>query len=170
MFLMKGMSVEKVQKKYLKKDEQIIWSKVTDYVKLHWDFSIVTICFGLVFIFAGNVSVITDGVSIENLMFAAVFSIAGIVIILSTHDVTGSYFITNKRVLIFSEKLCRKIEFREISMVYVSTEKKTGREYITLCIQPKDTNGGKNTYYLWDIDDGVKVVDIIQMQMKLCGS
>lgn len=170
MFLMKGMSAEKVQKKYLKKDEQIIWSKVTDYVRIHWDLSIVTVCFGLAFFLAGNVPIITEGFNIENLLVAVVFSLFAAFVILSTYDVTGSYFITNKRVLIFSEKVCRKIEYREIYTAYVSKEEKTGREYITLCINHKDIKGKNNKYFLWDIEDGIKVVDIIKKQKELCGS
>ena len=170
MFLMKGMSAEKVQKKYLKKDEQIIWNKVTDYVKIHWNDSIITVFLGLASFFGGNVPIITEGVNIETLLGAIVFSLFAIVVILSTYDVTGSYFITNKRVLIFSEKGCRKIEYREIYTAYVSKEEKTGREYITLYINHKDIKGKNNKYFLWDIEDGIKVVDIIKKQKELCGS
>ena len=172
---------ETVYNDYLEEGEHILWSQVPEDRRLHLRGGILGVVFGSVLLIAGAavfiVILMMFGV-LQAVLGSALFVFFGILCIMSSLGRAESYFLTNKRVLIFCSITYKEIRYYNITYTASKKNKYNGLGEITLFGQAalrREHNSGVrdgtsyivSTYTLYDVKDCERVIEIIKAQKNM---
>ena len=175
------IDTDTVCNEYLEDGEHILWSQVPEDNRLHLNGGIPGIVFGSVLLIAGAAVFIVffkifDVV--QAVMASALFVFFGILCIVSSFARVESFFLTNKRVMIFHSMTYRDIRHYNIS--YITSKKNKHNELgeITLfgpAVLRKRHSAGAvggtdykaTAYTLYDVRDYERVIEMIKAQKDM---